>query len=254
MSGFDAPICIKTPEELKIMAEGGKKLRQVKNELEKMVAAGVNALQIEEKACELIAKTGGKPSFKMVPGYHWATCVNVNSGLVHGIPKKNLVFQKGDLVSIDVGLFYKGFHTDTSISVGIDLDPKTQKFFDTGMKALAKSIKMAVNGNKICDISKTMEGVLKGSGYSPVMALVGHGVGRTLHEEPAIPCFGAEKREYSPEIKNGMALAIEVMYTLGSPDLVMEEDGWTIGTRDGKISALFEETVAVTPDGPLVLT
>lgn len=248
-------IVIKTSEELAIMAEGGVKLARVKGKLEKEIKVGMDALTIENLATELIVKEGAKPSFKMVPGYSWTTCVNVNEGIVHGIPKKDMVFEAGDIVSVDVGLFYKGFHTDTSFSVGIQVDEAKSKFLDTGREALRLAIKEATPGKKILDISKAIEKTLKRGSYSPVRALVGHGVGRDLHEEPQIPCFADERyRGASYEIREGMVLAIEVMYSEGSGDVKLENDGWTISSSDGTITALFEETVAVTKQGPKVLT
>ena len=236
------------------MAEGGKKLGQIKNQLAAMVKEGVSSMDIEEKAVELINESGGKASFEKVPNYHWATCVNVNAGLVHGIPSKEVVFKKGDLVSIDVGLFYKGFHTDTSISVGVGLDAKDQRFLEIGKEALKKATGEAKPGNRIFDLSMAIQDTIEKAGFTPIQALVGHGVGKNLHEEPAIPCFVAGARLKSPEIMPGTVLAIEVMYTQGRPEIKIEEDGWTISVRDDKISALFEETVAVTGHGPLVLT
>lgn len=245
---------IKTPEEIQIMAEGGAKLGRVKAALAAAVKAGVRASEIEELAVKLIKEEGAECSFKKVPGYHWATCVNVNSGLVHGIPVSSLIFKKGDIVSIDVGVLFKGFHTDTSISVGIDLNPENQKFFNIGRETLAKAIKMAKEGNRIYDISKAIEDTVEGAGYTTIKALVGHGVGRELHEEPQIPCFVSGTREESLEIKRGMVLAIEVMYAMGSDKVEILEDGWTIAMRDDKISGLFEDTVAVMGEGPKVLT
>lgn len=245
---------LKTPDEVKIMAEGGEKLARVKKALAKEVAVGVSSLDIEVLADSLIKKEGAEASFKMVPGYSWATCVNVNRGLVHGMPKKEVVFKKGDLVSIDVGIFFKGFHTDTSVSVGLDLTPENQKFLETGEKALKEAISQVKVGNHVFDISKAIQDVVRSGGYSPIRALVGHGVGRELHEEPQIPCFLPGRVEDSPKLTPGMVLAIEVMYAMGAPEVVYDEDGWTISTADGKISALFEDTVAVTKEGPKVLT
>lgn len=247
-------IVIKSPEEIEVMREGGKKLAKIKNALKKAVKIGANAAEIEELAVSLIEKEGAKPSFAMVPGYSWATCINVNDGLVHGIPKKEAVFRKGDLVSVDVGIYYKGFHTDTSFSLGLDADGETSRFLNIGEEALDNAIKAAVPGNYIFDISKAMEETLAKAGYSPIRALVGHGVGRELHEEPQIPCFVPGKVEDSPEIREGMVFAIEAMFALGAPDVYQDNDGWTIRTRDGKISALFEDTVAVGKDKAEVLT
>ena len=245
---------IKTAEEIAIMKEGGKRLGRVKAALRKMVKEGVAASQIEEEAVRLIEEEGGEASFKMVEGYSWATCINVNEGLVHGIPKPSLVFKQGDVVSVDVGMFYQGFHTDTSFTTAIEPSDEVKKFLETGEEALKKAIAKATAGNKIFDISLAIQDTIERAGYSPIRALTGHGVGKELHEEPKITCFVVGPRQDSPEIKSGMALAIEVMYAQGKPDVELAKDGWTISVRDGKISALFEETVAVTPHGPLVLT
>lgn len=255
MPEIKGALTIKSQKDLQKMILGGKKLAEIKKELESLVQEGVSAWKIEEKACQLIEKEGGKSSFKMVPGYRWATCVNKNSGMVHGIPSKNVIFQKGDLVSVDIGLYYQGFHTDTSFSKAINPDSETKHFLDIGKKALKRAIAQVKPKARIFDISKAIEEEIKKGGFTPIRALVGHGVGRLLHEEPPIPCFTeGQSRTKSPELKSGMTLAIEVMYTQGAPDLVLEKDGWTISTRDGKISALFEETVAVTETGFLVLT
>jgi methionyl aminopeptidase len=247
-------IHIKSLEEIEIMREGGKKLAHVRNKLEEKVAEGVSAMEIEELAVDLIKKSGAESSFKKVPGYKWATCININEGVVHGIPKKETIFKKGDIVSVDVGLYYKGFHTDTSTSKLIGEDKGKQKFLEVGKSALKAGIRQAIVGNHIVDISEAIESVLKGAALTPIEALTGHGVGRELHEEPYIPCFVRGSRGKSIEISKGMVLAIEVMYTEGNSDIMIDSDGWTIRTKDGKISALFEETVAVTNDGPFVLT
>lgn len=247
-------ITIKTDEEIKIMAEGGAKLGRVKNSLKEAVASGVRASEIDKLAVELIKKEGAEVAFSKVKDYQWATCVNVNESLVHGIPHDSIVFKDGDVVSIDVGVYYKGFYTDTSISTVINPSPEVKKFVNIGKMALEKAISKVRIGNYIYDISKAIEDTIEGAGYATVKALVGHGVGRELHEDPQIPCFVPGKREESPEIKKGMVLAVEVMYAMGSDKVAIAEDGWTIVMRDGKISALFEETVAVTEKGPKILT
>ena len=245
---------IKTPEDIKKMQEGGKILRAVKNAVAKKVKTGVSAKDLDEFAEQMILDLGGKSSFKTVPNYRWTTCVNVNAGIVHGIPTKDLVFKKGDVVSIDLGVLYQGFHTDTSITVAIDPSAQVSKMLKVGQNALDLAIVEAKPGKRIYDISEAIEKKVKAGGFNPVRALVGHGVGRELHEEPQIPCFVSGTRNESPKIPVGAVIAIEVMYTQGKPDLVLEDDGWTISTQDGKISALFEETVAVTSHGLIVLT
>jgi methionyl aminopeptidase len=236
------------------MAEGGKKLSVVKNQLMEAVKVGVSAAEIEKLATEGIISQGGSPSFKMVPDYFWTTCINVNDGIVHGIPHKHLVFKDGDVVSVDLGMFYKGFHTDTSFSVYLGNDPKLVEMLAVGKKALKNAIGEARVGNLMADISYAIEKTLESAKLNPVESLVGHGVGRNLHEYPPIPCFVTGATSEQIKIEPGFVLAIEVMYVQGNPELVTDSDGWTIRTKDGKISALFEETVAVTADGPLVLT
>lgn len=247
-------IITKSEDELEVMKEGGKLLSEIKAELIDNVKEGVSAFEIDSLADSLIEKTGGEASFKMVDNYSWATCVNVNDGVVHGIPKKSTIFEKGDVVSVDVGLYYKDFHTDTSFTVVIDPDEKMQDFLELGQKALKNGISEALVGNRIYDISKAIEDTLKRGKATPIRALVGHGIGKKLHEDPQIPCFTSGKREDTPEIPKGATFAIEVMYTMGGSELGLDEDGWTISTQDGKIASLFEETVAVIGNGPLVLT
>jgi methionyl aminopeptidase len=244
---------LKTSEEIAIMAEGGKKLARVKNRLKDEVKAGVSAQDIEVLAQELIQAEGAEGSFNKVPGYHWVTCVNVNSEVVHGIPTKEKVFREGDVVSVDVGLYYKGFHSDTSITVGINTTPEIKRFLQIGQETLNKAIQKARAGTYLYSISEVMESV-ENEGYSVIKSLVGHGVGRELHEDPQVPCFVPGRVQDGPKIEVGMVLAIELMYAMGSDKTQVLEDGWTIAMRDGKISALYEETVAVTEKGPKVLT
>ncbi|KKQ51939.1 type I methionyl aminopeptidase [Candidatus Woesebacteria bacterium RIFCSPHIGHO2_01_FULL_39_17] len=247
-------IPIKTPDEIEVMREGGRKLVKVKKELLEAVKEGVRASEIDNLADKLIEKEGGEASFKMVSGYSWATCVNINEGVVHGIPKKEIVFKRNDVVSVDVGMFYKGFHTDTSFTKAIGSNPNLERFLGSGRSALEKAIQEARIGNRIYDISQAIESTMRKNGYSPIRALVGHGVGRALHEEPQVPCFTNGNREESPEIPLGAVFAVEVMYAMGSPDVKIASDGWTISTSDGTISGLFEDTVVVSPKGPLVIT
>lgn len=244
---------LKTPEEVAIMAEAGKKLSVVKKALREAVAEGVAANRIEELANSLIRDQSAVPSFKMVPGYKWATCINVNDGVVHGIPKADMVFKKNDIVSVDVGLYFNGFHSDTSFSKLLGSDPDKQRFLELGQRALNAAIKKAKTGRRLGDISEAIESTLLAGGAVPIESLVGHGIGRDLHEDPMIPGYTGYKGE-DFKLKEGVVLAIEVMYTTGSGEVETAPDGWTIRTRDGKISALFEETVAVGIDGPFVLT
>lgn len=244
----------KTQAEIELMHEGGKKLAKIRDFLKDSITPGVTPLELDEMAEKKIIEAGGESSFKKVRGYKWTTCININDGVVHGIPTKKPIQDK-DLVKLDVGMFYKGFHTDTSFTVQAGTDePEVDKFVAVGREALKKAIHEARIGNKIGHISLAMQQVFDKYGVSPVRALTGHGVGKTLHEEPQIPCFWEGDPEKSQEIVLGSVFAIEAIYTQGDPDLVVLEDNWTIATKDGKIAGLFEETVAVTDKGNLVLT
>lgn len=163
---------------------------------------------------------------------------------------------EGELLSVDLGTFYKGFNTDSSWTVCVGDQKKAPKskieFLKVGERALKRAIAQARVGKKVVDISRAMQKVVEQGGYSPVDSLVGHGIGKKLHEDPQIPCLVL--RNYSPELVVGMTLAIEVIYTEGSPELKVEEDGWTVSTSDGSLSGLFEHTVAVTDEGPIILT
>ena len=248
-------INLKTPAELKIMEEGGKILHEVKLVLKDATKIGVSAAEIDSLAEKLILKAGAEPNFKRVKDYSWSTCICVNDGVVHGIPHKEIIFKEGDLVSIDLGVLYKGFNTDTSISFGLNPSKEVQKFLKVGKEAFQRAVSaIKPNNSYIYDISKGMEEVLLKNGYSPILDLTGHGIGRNLHEQPYIPCYTSGLRIESPRIISGMALAVEVMYTLGSPNLSKENDGWTIVTQDGKIAGLFEDTIIVTEKGFKIIT
>lgn len=244
----------KTPEEVKIMAIAGKKLAIVKNSLRDAVKVGVNAMDIEILAREKIKFVGAEGSFNKVPGYSWVTCVNINSEVVHGIPKESKVFKDGDVVSVDVGLYYKGFHSDTSFTVGLNVNKEVGKFLRVGAEALNLAISQVKAGQYLYKLSEVMQTNVEGAGYSVVKSLVGHGIGRELHEDPQIPCFVPGRVEDGPKMEVGMVLAVELMYAMGTDKTHVLNDGWTIAMRDDKISALFEETVAVTKMGPKVLT
>jgi len=247
-------ITIKTEEEMEIMAEGGAKLARVKKALGAAVKPGVSAWDIEELASRLIEEEGAYPSFKKVPNYKWATCINVNDGVVHGIPRKTVIFKEEDIVSVDVGIYYKGFHTDTALSVYLGKDPIKKKFLEVGRQSDLAGIKEVKKGKTIGDISRAIEKVLFANNVKPVWSLTGHGVGRQLHEMPYIPCYDAADKASELVIGVGFVLAVEVMFTLGDGELKEDNDGWTLRTKDGKIAGLWEETVAVTANGPIIIT
>jgi len=245
---------LKTEKEIEIMAESGKRLYEVKSKLKDAVKPGVTAFEIETLANELIEKTGAEASFSKVPGYKWATCINGNEGVVHGIPHKEIVFTNDDIVSVDVGLVYNKYHSDTSFSKYLGKDPKKKKFLDIGKRSLEAGISQFKEGNLVEDIPRAMETVLRQNGLNPFSSLTGHGIGKNLHEDPRVPCMILGSEDEQVQLVPGMVLAIEVMYTEGKDKIKVERDGWTISTKDDKMAALWEETVALTSRGRIILT
>ncbi len=249
----------KSKAEIDTMREGGRKLGIILNELLNVAQPGITLKALDKHADEMIQESGGTASFKTVQGYQWATCLCVNDVVVHGIPTE-YILQSGDILTIDVGILYKGFHTDTAWtkivhSSGSTVDSQVKKFLSTGQEALKRAIEQAKVGNRIGHISQAIQQTIEGAGYSIVKTLVGHGVGRELHEEPQIP--GAIKIPIieTRELIEGMTIAIEVIYAMGSGVVVYDnDDGWSIATRDGSLSSVFEHTVAITSRGPYVLT
>lgn len=239
--------------KLQTMTEGGARLGWIKGELVKAVKAGVTPLDIETLADKLIKEEGDKASFKMEPGYRHATCININEGMVHGIPN-SVPFKVGDVVKIDLGLFHNGYHLDTAVSVQIPpLDPKITNFLEIGQKALQKAITQALPGHSVFDISEAMEQIIAQAGFSPIRDLTGHGIGRKLHMDPYIPCF-ADNRNKKDILQADQTIAIEAMYAMGDWRLVEAEDGWTLSTQDKSTTGYFEETVYITTSGPFILT
>lgn len=240
-------------QKIQAMRVGGKKLGTIRDALARAVSPGVTPLGIEQLAVDLIKKSGGEPAFMKVPNYHHATCINVNDVIVHGIPT-SIPFKEGDLVSIDVGLYYKGYYTDTSVTVVAGTPNEFQKkFIRAGEEALAAGINAARLGNRVSHISKAIQEVLYSYNYKIIPELTGHGVGRELHEAPYVPNIYNPK-EPSSLLKEGQTIAIEPMYTTGSPRIYIDRDGWTIRMADGSPSGLVEHTIVITKDGPEILT
>lgn len=251
-------INLKTDEEVKSMRVGGKILAETLDTLLKSVKVGVSELEIDKMAENLITSAGAKPGFKEVKGYRHSICTAVNDVVVHGVPS-NYRFKNGDIVCIDAGVFYKGLHTDMADTIllksGDSTDEEKIKFLKTGKKALKKALSQAKEGNRIGHISKAIQDTVEGQGYSIVRTLVGHGVGRNLHEAPEVPGFLDGPIEKTPRLEKNMTIAIEVIYVMGKPEVeYANDDGWTISTQDGSLSAVFERTVVIKENGCEVLT
>lgn len=232
----------KNQYELNLMRKSGGILSAALKRGMDSIKVGTTEAEVDGIITKEIYRLGGDLSYKTVPGYKYATCITVNNEVVHGIPTGRK-FQNGDLVSIDLAVMYKGWHTDAAWSVLIGKDTEKEKFLSAGQEALWGAIKQAVPGNRVGDISNAIQTKIERAGYQVIRSLVGHGVGRNLHEEPEIPCFG--RKNTGKVLESGMSLAIEVIYAKGSPDLVLDEDGWTFKTEDGSWGGLFEMTVIV---------
>ena len=251
----------KTNKEIDIMRESGKILSEVMWEVMNFIKPGVTEIEVDGLADRLITEKGGMAGFKFVDGYKYATCISTNNVVVHGIPT-DYKLREGDIIGVDCGVYLNGFHTDMSQSIRVrDKSSKIKKkdeidnFLEIGEKALNEAIKVAIPGNRIGNISKTIQDIIEGSGYSVVRSLIGHGVGKELHEDPEIPGFLNEKIEKTSKILPGMTIAIEVIYNMGKSDVSFyNKDGWTIGSSDGSLSGLFERTVAITETGNEILT
>ena len=249
-------IKLKTKSEIEKMKQGGKILASVLFELLKNIKPGVSEIEIDKLAEKLILNNNAEPGFKKVKGYKHSICVSTNNAVVHGVPT-NYKFRDGDVAGIDCGVYYKGFHTDMAetIRVGGKKNDKIDKFIETGKKALNEAIKSAKIGNRIGNISKTIQEIIEAEEYSVVRSLVGHGVGKRLHEEPEVPGFLAVPIAKTSKLTEGLTIAIEAIYNMGKRDVVLSRnDNWIIKTADGSMSGLFERTILVARNGPVVLT
>lgn len=243
-------------EKIEAMGHGGKILAEVLFELLKNIKPGVSEIEIDQLAEKLIREKKAFPGFKKVKGYKHSICVSTNNAVVHGVPTK-YKFKDGDVVGIDCGVYFKGFHTDMAetIRVGGKKNDKIDKFIETGKRALDEAIKAAKIGNRVGNISKTIQDVIEAQGYSVVRSLVGHGVGKRLHEEPEVPGFLAVPIAKTPKLTEGLTIAIEAIYNMGKSDVVLsKDDNWTIKTSDKSISGLFERTIVVAKENPVILT
>ena len=242
----------KSPDEIAIMREGGKILAGVMLRLEEALSAGMTTGDIDKLAEELITKAGATPSAKGYRGFSGAICTSPNNVIVHGIPDQTVV-EDGDLVSLDVALKYKGFHVDNARTYGVgEIDPAARKLLQVTEASLEAAIRQCAPGRRLGDVGHAVESVVEEAGFSVVREYVGHGVGRAFHEDPQIPNYGPPGRR--EVLAPGMTLAIEPMVNMGAAQTKLLEDGWTVITADGSLSAHFEHTVAITPDGHEVLT
>ncbi|MBI4199562.1 MAG: type I methionyl aminopeptidase [Chloroflexi bacterium] len=245
-------ITLKSSQELRLMREAGEVVAAVLELLVRSVQPGMRTRELDSIAAREIRRLGARPSFKGYRGYPATICVSLNEEIVHGIPGDRAV-REGDIVSLDVGAVVRGYHADAAASVGAGATtPEAERLMAATRQALERGIQQARPGNRVGDISRAVQEYAEGLGFGVVREYVGHGIGRALHEEPAIPNVGEVGK--GPLLRPGMVIAIEPMLNLGGWATRTLEDGWTVVTADGSLSAHFEHTVAITLDGPEVLT
>ncbi|MGB4661712.1 MAG: type I methionyl aminopeptidase [Mobilitalea sp.] len=246
-------INIKSEKEIELMRESGRILANVLEELEAFVRPGISTLDIDKKNRELIKQYNCIPSFLDYNGYPASVCVSVNEEVVHGIPSKDRILKDGDIVSLDNGVIYQGFHSDAARTVAVgEISKEAQKLIDVTKQSFYEGIKFAKEGNHLYEISEAIQSYVESFGYSVVRDLVGHGIGRNLHEEPQIPNFRQRRR--GPKLEAGMTLAIEPMINAGRYDVYWLDDDWTVVTDDGSLSAHYENTIHITNGEPEIFT
>ena len=245
-------IVLKSPAELDKMRAAGAIVAETLALLQSRIAPGVTTAELDQLAEKECLRHGGKPAFKGYGGFPYAICSSPNDRVVHGFPD-NKPLQEGDILSIDFGVLYKGFYGDSAITVAVGkLDNDTQRLVDATRESLQRAIEQSVPDGRLSDISHAVQSWVEPKGFSVVREFVGHGIGSKLHEAPQIPNYG--KPGQGPRLKTGMTLAIEPMINAGAPGVKILEDGWTAVTQDGRRSAHFEHTVAITDNGPEILT
>ncbi len=246
-------IVLKTSRELAIMREAGRISAMALKFAGEAVEPGVSTWEIDRVARKYIESQGAVPSFLGYGGFPASACISVNNVVIHGIPSKHQIIKAGDIVSIDIGATYEGYNGDNAFTFPCgEISPEAQRLLDATRESLYEGIKQAKAGNRLGDIGSAVQRYVEARGYSVVRDFVGHGVGAKLHEDPSVPNYGTPGR--GVRLLPGMTIAIEPMVNQGRHEVQVQKDGWTTVTRDGKLSAHFEHTIAITPDGPVILT
>lgn len=246
-------INLKTTRELRCMRDAGKISQEALLKAGEAVRPGVSTLELDKIVRRTIEKAGAVPSFLGYGGFPASACISVNNVVIHGIPSAHEILKEGDIVSIDVGAIYEGFNGDNAWTFPCGkVSEEAQKLMDATRESLFLAIEKAVPGNRIGDIGSAVQQYVEARNYSVVREFVGHGVGVKLHEDPSVPNYGTPGR--GVRLLPGMTIAIEPMVTQGSCEVKILKDGWTTVTKDGKLAAHFEHSIAITPDGPVILT
>lgn len=246
-------ISIKNPEEIELMKEAGRILAITHEELKKAIKPGITTYDIDKLGEEVIRSYGCTPSFLNYCGYPASICVSINEEVVHGIPSRTRYIKEGDIVSLDAGVIYKGYHSDSARTYGVgEISPVCTDLIQVTKQSFFEALKVARAGNHIKDIGVAVERYVLQHGFDVVVDLVGHGVGKNLHEEPDVPNFATRRR--GPKLKAGMTIAIEPMVTVGDYHVNWLDDGWTVVTADGLAAAHYENTILITENEPVILS
>ncbi len=246
-------VSIKTAREIELMREAGRLLAYVHDELAKFVKPGISTWEIDQKGEEIIRSLGCVPNFLHYNGYPASICVSINDEVVHGIPSKKRIVQEGDIVSLDAGLIYKGYHSDAARTHAVgEISKEAEKLIQVTRESFFEGIKYAKAGHHLHEISAAVGNYAESFGYGVVRDLVGHGIGTSLHEDPQIPNFAQRRRGI--KLVPGMTLAIEPMINIGRPDVCWLDDDWTVVTEDETLSAHYENTILITDGEPEILT
>ncbi len=246
---------LKSGEEIARIRNSGRIVAQVLDAMGKMVRPGISTLDLDEAAEAIIRRAGAIPSFKGYgdPPFPASICASIDEEVVHGIPQANRILREGQIISVDVGAYFEGFHADAARTFAVgNISAEKARLIETTEKSFWAGFEKAVAGNRIGDISSAVQAVAEEQGYGVVRELTGHGVGRKLHEDPDLPNYGTAGRGMRLDV--GLVLAMEPMVNLGTRTIAIQEDGWTIVTTDRKASAHYENTFAITADGPVILT
>ena len=246
-------IVLKTGRELSIMKEACRISAGALKVIGQAVEPGVTTGELDRIAEEYILSQGAKPNFKNYQGYPATACISINDGVIHGIPSDKRVIKSGDIVSVDLGAVFEGYHGDNAATFAAgDISADAKRLIDTTRESLYEGIRFARAGGRVGDIGHAIQKYVESRGFSVVRDFVGHGIGTKLHESPEVPNFGISGKGI--RLLPGMTIAIEPMINFGRPDVKILPDGWTVLTKDGSLSAHFEHTVAITPDGPQIMT
>ena len=246
-------INLKSNREIELMKEAGRIVALTHRKVAEAIAPGVSTFELDKIAEKIITENGASPSFKDYNGFPASICASINKVVIHGIPSKKIIVKKGDIISIDIGACYKGYHADSAMTHGVgEISEVKQRLLDVTQESLYVGLKYAKPNNHLSDISHAIEAYVLENGFSVVKDFTGHGVGQKLHEEPMIPNYG--KPGLGPILKPGMTLAIEPMVNIGTEKVRILSDDWTTVTKDGKDSAHFEHSIVITEDGYQILT